>query len=66
MTTFIRLVFLLTMTVNAAEQGGVRAVLEVPQQRKSAPGITLQDASGKVFDLKQYRGKVVTRSSAEH
>ena len=61
-TTFIRhiwLTFVLTMIVSAAEQGGLRAVLEVPQQRRSAPGITLQEASGNIFDLKQYRGKVV-------
>ena len=43
----------------AAEPPGVRAVIQVAKDRKSAPAFRLPDASGREVSLSKYRGKIV-------
>ena len=43
----------------AADQSGMRAVLQPGNERKAAPELTLQDSSGKTMELEDYRGKIV-------
>jgi cytochrome c biogenesis protein CcmG/thiol:disulfide interchange protein DsbE len=43
----------------AADQPGVRAELQLADLRKPAPEFALQDVSGKLVRLNEYRGKVV-------
>jgi cytochrome c biogenesis protein CcmG/thiol:disulfide interchange protein DsbE len=43
----------------AADQPGVRAVLQPAKERKPAPEFALQDSSGKTTRLRSYRGKVL-------
>jgi peroxiredoxin len=52
---------LLTLTgmAFAADQPTVRAALQRPYERWTAPGFTLKDMSGKTVKLSKYRGKVV-------
>jgi len=52
---------LVTFTLLASEANapGVRAPLEPAAQRKAAPEIPLQNASGKAVNFRDYRGKIV-------
>ena len=43
----------------AADQPGIRAGLYPENERKSAPGFALQDATGKTVRIEDYLGKVV-------
>lgn len=43
----------------AAQQPGIRAPLQAPNERKPASDFSLQDASGKIARLKNYHGKVL-------
>jgi len=43
----------------AADQPGIRAGLYPENERKSAPGFALQDATGKTVKIEDYLGKVV-------
>jgi peroxiredoxin len=42
-----------------AEQPSVRAALQVPQERRSAPAFRLQNAEGKSTPLSNFRGRIV-------
>lgn len=42
-----------------ADPSSVRAVIQPPAERKSAPEFALKDAAGKTISLKKYRGRVV-------
>jgi peroxiredoxin len=55
------LVFLLfgTGVSAAADESGVRAMLQSPSQRKPAPEFALKDSSGKAASVRDYRGKVL-------
>lgn len=53
------LLLALTNAVKAADQAGVRAVLQRASERKPAPEFALKDSSGRTVTLKDYRGKVV-------
>jgi peroxiredoxin len=43
----------------AADQPGIRAVLQSENERQPAAQFALKDSSGKTIKLKQYRGKVL-------
>ena len=45
--------------VNSAEQPGLRAPLQPVNDRKAAPELGLEDSSGKVATLENYRGEVL-------
>lgn len=49
----------LATSVVAADQPGLRAVLQLANERQPAPELTLPDSSGKTMRLKKYCGKVV-------
>ena len=53
------ILFALATIASAADQPGVRAVLQSAKERKPAPEFALRDSSGKTVRLKNYRGKVV-------
>ena len=53
------LVFSLSGIVNSAQQPGMRAPLLPADDRKDAPELGLEDSSGKVATLQNYRGKVL-------
>ncbi len=58
-TTFIAALFLCAVLPPTAKPGTIRAPLQRPEARKSAPIFTLRDASGKSIRLSDYRGKIV-------
>jgi cytochrome c biogenesis protein CcmG/thiol:disulfide interchange protein DsbE len=45
--------------VAVCQQAGIRAPLLAQSERKAAPDFALEDASGKIARLKDYRGKVL-------
>ena len=50
----------LVLTISAAaDQSGVRVELQPANVRKTAPEFALQDSSGKLVRLNEYRGKIV-------
>jgi peroxiredoxin len=53
------LLFIAASISVAADDPAVRAALQPANERKAAPEFTLKDSSGKIVNLKQYRGKVV-------
>lgn len=57
--TFVAVVFLFSVLLPTAKPGTIRAPLQPPEVRKSAPMFILRDASGKAIRLSDYHSKVV-------
>ena len=55
----LALLLALVAIATAADQAGVRAILQPATERKPAPEFTLKDSSGETVKLNDYRGKVV-------
>ena len=53
------LVLAMSGIINSAEQPGLRAPLQPANDRKAAPEFGLEDSSGKVATLANYRGQVL-------
>jgi peroxiredoxin len=55
----LMLLFILGAIAAPADEPGVRASLQSPNQRKPAPEFVLNDSSGKEMSVRDYRGKVL-------